>query len=85
MLAAVEETAALIESVSNQSTGYCPEPESWPAVARAISAAGLLAPETYSPSLIFRRCPTCQTINVVKDDEFVCAVCEANLPAEWNF
>src|SRR5262245_13695081 len=35
----VEVTAA-----SNQSTGYCPEPESWPAVAAALSAAGLEPP-----------------------------------------
>src|SRR5262249_3601673 len=30
-----------VAAVSNQSTGYCPEPESWPAVAAALTAAGL--------------------------------------------
>src|SRR5918911_838983 len=31
--------------ITNQSTGYCPEPESWPAVAAALSAIGLAAPD----------------------------------------
>src|SRR5688572_23433490 len=41
VLAAGELTAtrAGVVEVSNQSTGYCPEPESWPAVARALEAA----------------------------------------------
>src|SRR5262249_60577502 len=29
---------------SNQSTGYCPEPESWPAVAAALDRAGIAHP-----------------------------------------
>jgi hypothetical protein len=28
-------------AVTNQSTGYCPEPGSWPAVARALGRAGI--------------------------------------------
>ena len=37
--------AVEVAGVSNQSTGYCPEPESWPAVASALSQAGLAVPE----------------------------------------
>jgi hypothetical protein len=71
-------------SVSNQSTGYCPEPESWPAVALALRAAGLNAPDGYSPALIFRRCLACSSKNIVKDGVFVCGVCESDLPEQWN-
>jgi hypothetical protein len=73
-----------VEAVSNQSTGYCPEPQSWPAVVRSLHAAGLDAPKGYAPALIFRRCPACAAINVVKEDVFACAECEADLPAAWN-
>jgi hypothetical protein len=71
-------------SVTNQSTGYCPEPECWPAVAAALARAGLRAPTTWTTAFVFRRC-SCGQINVVKDDWFVCAVCDAALPMEWNF
>src|SRR5829696_7722405 len=33
--------AVAVAEVSNQSAGYCPEPESWPAVATALTQAGL--------------------------------------------
>src|SRR5262245_52318542 len=33
--------AAEVAEVSNQSTGFCPEPESWPVVAAALDRAGL--------------------------------------------
>lgn len=71
-------------SVTNQSTGYCPEPACWPAVARALARAGLDAPPTWTSAFVFRRC-ACGQINLVKDDWFVCAVCEAALPEAWNF
>ena len=70
--------------VSNQSTGYCPEPESWPAVARALAFLGTDAPPGYTTVFIFRRCTACGQINLVKEDWFYCAVCQAPLPAEWN-
>ena len=73
-----------VEEVTNQSTGYCPEPESWPAVAAALKAAGLSVPEGYTVALVFRRCPRCGQIHVVKDRVFECSVCGAALPARWN-
>jgi hypothetical protein len=73
-----------VEQVTNQSTGYCPEPESWSAVASALEAIGVSAPEGYTTELLFRRCPRCSQINVVKDSAFECAVCGSTLPSSWN-
>lgn len=75
----------MVESVTNQSTGYCPEPQSWPAVALALEYLGIAAPKGFSPEFIFRRCPKCGQINLVKESHFYCAVCEAELPKDWNF
>jgi hypothetical protein len=70
--------------VTNQSTGYCPEPDSWPAVAAALARAGIAAPEGFSQGFVFRRCPGCGSINIVKEGFFECAVCDSPLPEEWN-
>ena len=74
-----------VTAVSNQSTGYCPEPESWPAVASALERAGIAHPQRFTRELVFRRCPACGERNIVKDDFFGCAICDAPLPAAWNF
>ena len=71
--------------VTNQSTGYCPEPESWPAVAEALDAADIDHPGAFSVEMIFRRCPECDSTNIVKDGWFQCAVCGSDLPKEWNY
>jgi hypothetical protein len=41
--------------VSNQSTGFCPEPESWPAVAAALDKIGVPHPGRFTTEVIFRR------------------------------
>jgi len=74
-----------IVDVSNQSTGYCPEPECWPAVARALDAANVPHPGRFTVTTIFRRCDACGERNLVKDDWFECAICGADLPTAWNF
>jgi len=74
-----------ITEISNQSTGYCPEPESWPHVAAALDRAGVVHPGRFTYEAIFRRCPMCNERNLVKDDWYECALCEAKLPKEWNF
>ena len=74
-----------VENVTNQSTGYCPEPESWPYVQQAIKSIGLRCPDRFEPELIFRRCPKCDQTNLVKDSYFYCAVCNSELPEDWNF
>jgi hypothetical protein len=70
--------------VTNQSTGYCPEPDSWPAVEAALARGGIVPPEGFSREIEFRRCPRCGSINIIKDGVFECGVCAAPLPEEWN-
>jgi hypothetical protein len=80
-------SASVVEvvEVTNQSTGYCPEPESWSAVASALDALGIAHPGRFTQEVVFRRCPACGERNVVKDGWFVCGMCGADLPADWNF
>jgi len=73
-----------VVAVTNLSTGYCPEPASWPSVEQALSRAGLDGPTHWAQAFEFRRCAVCEERNVVKDDWFYCAICGAELPDEWN-
>lgn len=73
-----------VVEVTNQSTGYCPEPESWPAVAAALEGAGLRGPDGFTSEFLFRRCPECGMISLVKDGCFECAGCANPLPHAWN-
>ncbi len=77
--------AAIVTGVSNQSTGYCPEPDSWPAVANALDRAGIAHPDHFTAAIVFRLCEQCHQRNIVKDDDFTCLVCGSRLPATWNF
>jgi hypothetical protein len=72
-------------SVTNQSTGYCPEPSSWPAVAAALDRIGVPHPGRFTDEFTFRRCRQCGERNLVRDGDFTCAICDAELPASWNF
>lgn len=74
-----------VVSVTNQSLGYCPEPESWLSVAKALDTVGIPAPGKFTAEFIFRLCDACGTTNVVRDYWFVCAVCGAELNKKWNF
>lgn len=73
-----------VTHVSNHSTGYCPDLESWDAVAAALDRAGLVRPGGFTQIVVFRRCPECEELNVVREEFFICAFCESDLPAEWN-
>lgn len=75
--------SAEVTWVTNQSTGFCPEPGSWAAVDRALADAGIPHPTSFSVAYEFRRCARCATINIVKDGELTCG-CGALLPEEWN-
>ena len=77
--------SAEVVDITNQSTGYCPEPESWPAVASALDAAGIRHPGGFSRAMTFRRCTARGSTNIVKDGWFECAVCGGELPREWNY
>ena len=81
----VEGGAVEVAEVSNQSTGYCPEPGSWAAVAVALEKAGVTHPGKFTTEVVFRRCTECGERNVVKDGWYICGVCGAKLPLEWNF
>ncbi|MCK9874115.1 hypothetical protein MRI28_31605 [Nocardiopsis dassonvillei] len=73
-----------VAEISNQSTGYCPDPSSWPAVANALESAGLEHPGRFTHEFVFRRCIACRELNLVREGDFVCVFCEADLPATWN-
>jgi hypothetical protein len=84
LVAVADAHGVRVIEVSNQSTGYCPEPESWPAVERALDAAGIAHPGRFTYEATFRRCTGCGERNLVKEGWFVCAVCGAELPLVWN-
>lgn len=75
---------AVIE-VSNQSTGYCPDPGCWASLHAALDSAGIDHPATWTASFTFRRCESCGQRCIVKDEWFECDVCGAALPEHWNF
>lgn len=74
-----------VSEVSNQSTGYCPAPESWEVVAVVLDRLSIERPAGYTAEFEFRRCESCQSINVIKDDVFECDVCGSGLARTWNF
>jgi hypothetical protein len=73
-----------VAEVTNQSTGYCPDPACWPAVAAALGLAGLSHPGGFTVEVVFRRCVTCRELNIVREDHFVCVFCDGDLPTAWN-
>lgn len=68
-----------IVEVSNYSTGYCPEPECWPVVARVLDGLKIPRPTCFTSAFSFRRCDHCGTINLIKDGVYECAVCNSPL------
>ncbi len=78
-------TASEIDGASNQSTGFCPEPTCWIALATALDRAGIPHPGRFTIEVTFRRCVACGERNLVKDDWYACAICDAELPRDWNF
>ena len=74
-----------VSEITNQSTGFCPEPESWSTVAAALDAIPVERPDDFSTRIVFRLCPACNERNIVKDGWFVCDLCGADLPENWNF
>jgi hypothetical protein len=74
-----------VAEVTNQSTGYCPDPDCWPAVCRALDRLGIVHPGDFTEHVIFRRCPACGERNVVRDGDFTCVLCDNPLPVRWNF
>ncbi len=85
MFFSFEGDSVVVEEVSNLSTGYCPEPESWDDVSQALDRLGVRHPGRFSTEIVFRLCRHCGERNVVKDGYFDCLVCGAKLPSTWNF
>lgn len=79
-----KESIQVVE-ITNQSTGYCPEPTSWQAVEHALSTVGIQYPNDFTVKFIFCLCKKCGTKNIVKDDWFECGVCQSPLSEDWNF
>ena len=77
----VEKGKSLVVSqISNQSTGYCPAPKSWKNIDRVLSKVGIEYPEYLTTEFVFRICEKCKNINIVKDNYYVCLICNADLP-----
>ena len=74
-----------ISDITNQSTGYCPEIESWQYVEDTLDRIPIDHPSHFTTEFIFRRCDDCSQINIVKDNLFICSVCNSILSDEWNF
>ena len=74
-----------VTDISNQSTGFCPEPESWTSVELVLERIGLDHPGEFTTAVIFRLCPKCHERNIVKDSWFHCQLCDAKLTDAWNF
>ncbi|MQS11598.1 hypothetical protein F7Q99_04675 [Streptomyces kaniharaensis] len=72
------------EEISNQSTGYCPDVASWPAVASALDRIGVSRPGGFTHEVVFRHCPGCERHNIVREGHFVCVFCDGDLPGHWN-
>lgn len=75
----------VVTEVTNNSTGYCPAEDCFPAVRRALERAAVTGPPSFTFLARFRRCPQCGARNLVKDEWFRCALCDSELPAAWNF
>jgi hypothetical protein len=74
-----------VSEVTNQSTGYCPEVESWQVVASALDRVNLLYPNFFTTEFIFRLCDRCRTTNIIKYNCFECSVCSEKLSEQWNY
>lgn len=74
-----------VVDVTNHSTGFCPEPESWPVVAAALDRLGIQHPGRFTGLVFYRLCSACGQRNIVKDGWLVCGTCGASLPSSWNF
>lgn len=81
----IDKNKSEIFEISNQSTGFCPEPESWLNIKDIFIKIGIPHPSDFTFKVIFRRCPKCGERNIVRDSYYVCACCESELTEKWNF
>lgn len=50
-----------VSEITNQSTGFCPGPESWPAVAAALDRIPDNRPDDFTSRIVFRLYPGCNS------------------------
>jgi hypothetical protein len=74
-----------VSDITNQSTGYCPEVESWKYVEIVLNRIGIDRPSHFTAKFTFRHCSSCSQINIVKNSLFICLVCNSPLSDRWNF
>jgi hypothetical protein len=74
-----------VTEVTNQSTGYCPEPSCWVVVARVLACLSIPHPSHFTSAFEFRRCDQCGATNLIKDNVFECIVCNSPLSHAWNY
>ncbi|MET7693075.1 hypothetical protein ABZT06_34830 [Streptomyces sp. NPDC005483] len=73
-----------VHEVTNHSTGYCPDLDSWHAVGSALDLAGVEHPGRFTHGVVFRRCEVCGERSIVREADFVCVFCGSELSAVWN-
>lgn len=73
-----------VSSITNQSTGFCPKPECWKQVTISLNKAKIEHPDNFTIAFEFRRCDSCNTLNLIKDNFYYCSVCDSELPKKWN-
>ncbi|MCL2716080.1 MAG: hypothetical protein FWD68_16305 [Alphaproteobacteria bacterium] len=78
-------TPIAIAEITNQSTGYCPEPGCWRNVAAVLDRLRIPHPPCFTSAFEFRRCDACGATNLIKEELFECALCGAALSRSWNF
>ena len=79
-----DEKALYIGAITNQSTGYCPKPQSWKYVNLALDKIKIEYPDYFTQAYEFRYCENCGNKNLIKEEIFECAICGAKLELEWN-
>ena len=80
----IENNIISISEITNQSTGYCPDIDSWNSLKDALNKTGMDHPDEFGREFIFRKCDNCGLVNLVKDDWFVCVSCNSDLSKLWN-
>lgn len=74
-----------IVEVTNQSAGYCPEPECWKVLSAVLDRTGIPHPQELTVAFDFRQCDNCGATNLIKNSVFECSVCQAELSEVWNY
>ncbi len=74
-----------ISQITNQSTGYCPAIESWQHVEKAIQTLDLPKPIQFEPAYLFSYCESCQSLKIIKDEDYFCYTCQVALMTSKAF